>query len=243
MRSTEDVDNSAHASRAHRSMVAMPPAPDRHPALARIRRVLVDPRLIIGVILVVGSVVGVVTIVAAADRTRDVLVARAALVPGDVVHARDFDTVGVGLGSLSERYLAPDDLPSDGLVVTRAVVAGEAVPRSAVGEARGARLATIVVEAHGLLPASVTPGTTVDLWAAPPPQRLGGEASAESDAPVVLVDEAIVVRLVEDDALVSTGDVTAVELLVPRTRVARVLAARAADTELAVVPSGIPLAP
>jgi hypothetical protein len=220
----------------------MPSTPERRTAFARARRILVDPRLLIGVVLVVASVAGMVGIVLATDRTREVLVARVALVPGDVVRVGDLDVVGVGLGSLAERYLAPEEVPADGVVVTRAVVAGEAVPRSAVGEARGARFATIVVEAHGLLPSAVTPGSTVDLWAAPVASNSSADAG-DGAAPTVLVDEAIVVRLIEDDALVATGDVTGVELLVPRSRIARVLAARAADTELAVVPAGIPLAP
>ena len=237
------MDNSARALLPAPSMVAMPSTPERRTPLARARRILVDPRLLIGVVLVIASVAGMVGIVLATDHTRAVLVAREALMPGDVVRVGDLDVIGAGLGSLAEHYLTPDDVPAEGVVVTRAVVAGEAVPRSAVGEARGARLATIVVEARGLLPSAVTPGSTVDVWAAPPASSSSPADAADSTVPVVLVDEAIVVRLIEDDALVATGDVTGVELLVPRSRIARVLAARAADTDLAIVPSGIPLAP
>lgn len=223
-------------------MVAMPSTSDRRTPLARARRILVDPRLLIGIVLVIASVAGMVGIVLATDHTREVVVARVALAPGDVVRAGDLTVVGAGLGPLAEHYLTPDEVPAEGVVVTRVVVAGEAVPRSAVGEARGVRLATIVVEARGLLPSAVTAGSTVDLWAAPP-SAVSSTDAADASAPVVLVEDAIVVRLIEDDALVATGEVTGVELLIPRSRIARVLAARAADTDLAVVPSGIPLAP
>jgi hypothetical protein len=50
------------------------------------------------------------------------------------------------------------------------------------------------------------------------------------------------VRVVEPDGIVSPGEGRSVEVLIPRSRIARVLQAVAASDELAVVPAGIPLA-
>lgn len=229
------VDNSARATAAARDHSSMPDlpstAPGRSASTARVRRILLDPRLLIGIVLVVASVAGVVAIVTASDRTHEVYVAATALSPGDVVTADDLDVRSVALGSAAAHYLAPGDVPADGVVVAHPVGAGELVAVSATGSRAGQTLTAVVVETSGLLPESVRPGATVDIWA----------ASVEEDAPRVLVTDATVVRLVTDDALVSTGEVTAVELLVPRTRVSRVLAARANDVALAVVPAGLPL--
>lgn len=207
------------------------PSSARTPTAARTRRILFDPRLLIGVLLVVASVAGVVAIVTASDRTRDVYVAAGPLAPGDLVTPGDLEVQSVALGAVAERYLAPGDVPSAGVVVARPIGAGELVASSAVGSRDGVTLTAVVVETNGLLPESVRPGAAVDVWS----------AGAVDDAPRVLVTDATVVRLVTDDALVSTGEVTAIELLVPRSRISRVLAARAADVALAVVPAGLPL--
>ena len=62
--------------------------------------------------------------------------------------------------------------------------------------------------------------------------------------PVVLAAQATVVRVLSDESLVSgsVGAASSVEVLVPRTRVARLLQAIAAGDALAVVPAGLPLA-
>jgi hypothetical protein len=49
------------------------------------------------------------------------------------------------------------------------------------------------------------------------------------------------VRIVEDDGLVSSRTSGAVEVLVPRSRVARVLQVQASGDALAVVPAGLAL--
>lgn len=212
---------------------------DRHPAsptgrtssAARTRRILFDPRLLIGVLLVVASVAGVVGIVTASDRTREVYVAAGPLVPGDLITPGDLDVQSVALGAAADRYLAPGDVSSAGVVVAHPIGSGELIAASAVGSRDGVTLTAVVISTNGLLPESVRPGASVDVWA----------AGVDEAAPRVLVTDATVVRLVTDDALVSTGEVTAIELLVPRARISRVLAARAAEVSLAVVPAGIPL--
>jgi len=65
----------------------------------------------------------------------------------------------------------------------------------------------------------------------------------ETGAPVVLVSGATVVRVLDDASLVgAAAEPTSVEVLVPRTRVARLLRAIAGGDALAVVPAGLPLA-
>jgi hypothetical protein len=82
----------------------------------------------------------------------------------------------------------------------------------------------------------VRAGATVDVWASPADAETRGFG-----APLVLVSDAVVVRVVEDEGLVSSRGGGAVEVLVPRSRVARVLQAQAAGDALAVVPAGLAL--
>lgn len=198
------------------------------------RRFSVDPRLVIGVLLVAGSVAGGVGIVAAADETVEVYAASAVLAPGDRVDAETLDLRSVRLDDAIDLYLVPGDVPQDGLIVSRSVLEGELIPASAVGSSDGERLASVVLSG-GALAASVVPGAVVDVWAAKETEvgRFG--------PPAVLADQAIVVRLVESSSIVGGGETTAVELLVPRTKIARVLESIANSDSLSIVPDGLPV--
>jgi len=198
------------------------------------RRFWFDPRFAIGLLLIVASVAGVVGIVGAADSSVLVYAAREPLAPGDRVDADDLVGTSVRLAGAERLYLVPDDLPDDGLVVTKAVAEGELVPASAVGSTEGERQTSIVVGVSGELAESVEAGSIVDVWSAR--ESTGGVF----EAPVVIVSGATVVRLVDRQGLVVDNDSRSIEVLVPRTDVARVLEAIANDDAVAVVPASLP---
>lgn len=199
------------------------------------RPVVFDPRLVIGLALVAASVTGVVALVGAADETTEVLSAGGALSPGDRVTVDDLAIVDVRLAAATGHYLRPGDIPEGGVVVVRPVGEGELVPADAVGSADGLRLASLVLEVEGELAASVHPGSVVDVWAA------RAEEGGRFGAPAVIASGATVVRLVESDSIVSGGATTAVEVLVPKTRIARVLEAAANSDAVSIVPAAIPV--
>lgn len=202
---------------------------------AKRRPVVLDPRLLIGLALVVASVAGVVALVSTADRTTEVLSAREPLSPGDRVHADDFGVVHVRLATATTHYLLPADVPVEGVVVVRAVGEGELVPVGAVGSADGLRLASLVLDVRGELAASVQPGAVVDVWASR--EQEGGGFGP----PAVIASGATVVRLVESASVVSGGETTAVEVLVATSRIARVLEAAANSDAVSIVPAAIPV--
>lgn len=197
------------------------------------RKLLFDPRLAIGLALVVASLAGVVGLVSAADATTELLVAGGALAPGQRVQRDDLVVVDVRLAAAAGHYLAPGDVPAEGVVVMRSVGEGELVPIDAVGRADGLRLASLVLDVGGALAASVQPGSVVDVWAAR--ESEGGRFGP----PAVIVSGAIVVRLVESESIVAGGQTTAVEVLVPTSRIARVLEATANADAVSIVPAAI----
>jgi hypothetical protein len=199
------------------------------------RRVLLDPRLVIGLLLVAASVAGVVWLVAAADETSEVLSAAEPLSPGDRVGPDDLVVVDVRFAAAAEKYLVPGDVPDEGVIVSRPVGEGELVPVGAVGGADSERLASLVLDVGGSLAASVAPGAVVDVWAA------RAEEGGRFEPPAVIASGAVVVRLVDSDSLVSGGGTTAVEVLVPTSRVARVLEAAANSDAVSIVPAAIPV--
>lgn len=199
------------------------------------RRIWFDPRLTIGIILVIVSVVGVYGIVQASDRSVFVYSTASELSPGDRIYAGDLDVASVRLGEVGDRYLREGDVPTDGLLVTRAVSAGELVPASAVGSGASIRVASVVVAVSGQLSRSIVPGAVVDVW-----------SSAQTDdrrfgPPAVLVGSATVVRVLESTSLVADRGAIGVEILVPRDRIARVLQAVADDDAMSLVPVSIPV--
>ncbi|QYH35644.1 hypothetical protein [Salinibacterium sp. M195] len=201
---------------------------------ARARAFALDPRLSIGVVLVVASVVGVVSLVATADDSIDVYAAASPLTPGDRVLSSDLVMRSVKLNESSEFYIARGDLPAAGFIATRPIAEGELIPVSSLGSHEGLSLTSVVLSPQGGLAETVASGASVDVW-----------ASAETEdgnfgAPSVIVAGAIVVRLVDDDSLVASARGSALELLVPRSRVARLLEAMANGDVLSVIPANLP---
>ena len=76
-----------------------------------------------------------------------------------------------------------------------------------------------------------------------PRQRASGDVASLGafGPPIVLATDAVVVRVIDEDGIIAASDGDAVEILVPRVRIARLLQAIANGDALAVVPARIPL--
>ena len=197
---------------------------------ARSRRFGVDPRLAIGVGLIIASIVGVWSVVQAADRSSPVFVASSTLAVGDTVTSDDLSVAHVRLDSAARRYLST--IPDDGLVVTRTIFEGELVPRAAVRADADVQVSAVVVESAIAIAGSVEPGSRVDVWAAEQ------EEDGSFAPPTVVVSDAGVVRVLEQRGLVSTGSGDTVEILVPTGTVAALLAALSGESAISIVPAG-----
>lgn len=189
-----------------------------------------DPRLIIGMVLIAASTLGGWALITGLDDSSEVYVARDTVTPGTSIDAGDLAVVSARLGSGTAAYLTPADLPPGGLVVSRTIEAGELVPRSAVDDTDSTGLATIVVPSRGALPTGLGAGSRVDVWTAKQVERGGFEP------PTVLAADAEVAGIVESDGMVASENVS-VELLVPREKVAALLQALAAGDAIDLVPA------
>lgn len=194
-----------------------------------------DPRFGIGLVLIVVSVVATSVVVAAADSSVSVYAARGVLSVGDVVTAGDLIESKVRVGDARALYLVPGDVPANGIVVTKAVDAGELVPASAVGTTAGLDFTTVMIPVGGALASSLDAGAVADVWSsAQGADRLFGP-------PVVIVPAAGIVRVVTSDGIVVDDSGVDVEVLVPRSRVARLLEAVANEDALSLVPVALPV--
>lgn len=190
----------------------------------------VDPRLAIGIGLILVSILGVWSVVQAADRSSTVYVAGSTLSIGDTITADELAVAHVRLDAAGDRYLTA--VPDDGLVVTRTIFEGELVPRSSVRADATVPVSAVVVESEVALAGSVKPGALVDIWAAE--QQEDGSFAP----PTVIVSDAGVVRVIEQPGLVASGTGDTVEVLVPTGSVAALLAALSGESALSIVPAG-----
>jgi hypothetical protein len=150
-----------------------------------------DPRLVIGIVLLCGSVLAGARILDGADDTVAVLALRAPVAAGQAIEPSELTSIRMRFADEADadRYL-PGGSDLGDVVALRPLGAGEIVPRSAVG-AGGATLVELPLTLRpGRVPSDVRVGSSVDVWAAPLTQESAesGDAEAElllADVPVV----------------------------------------------------------
>ena len=190
-----------------------------------------DPRLVIGVALVLVSLAGVWLVVQQSARTETAWAATRTLLPGDTVAAGDVQQIEVRLPQSQDRYLDASADPV-GMVVASTVGEGEVLPLRALGSAASVDRSAVVIDVEGALPRSVRTGSLVDVWTAAPNDD-------GYDAPAVLIDDAIVVGVVEDEGILASA-AQQLELLVPTDETSRLLEAMSNEHVLSVVPLAQP---
>lgn len=201
--------------------------PGRRPANRRGRPVArtatptwVNPRVAVGVLLVLVSVVGGARVFATADRYADVYVAAHDLVPGEHVTPADLSVGRVRLDGQGGYYVAASGRPPIGYVMRRFVGAHEFVPLGALtspATAPATRYVTVPVQ-PGHLPSDLGHGDVVDVYVT---AKAGSGAPA---APPRLVLGAAVVEARDGGSRTFSGDTTsAVVLDVPAAIVADVV--------------------
>lgn len=190
-----------------------------------------DPRLIVGIVLVVASVLMGALLVSRLAETTSVLVARSPIVPGDVIGPDNLATVEMRLGEQDGLYVGSVDAIPSGAVATRTVQAGELIPLSAVGQSGDVPLRPIVIPVDATVAESVAPGATVELWHTSPKADDGTSADAE-----LLVSAGIVRNIDEGSSLGMRS--MAVEVLVPQGDLPAVLKVLSRDERLDVI--GVP---
>lgn len=133
-----------------------------------------DPRLILGLLLVLLSVALGARIVAAADDSVAVWEVTRDLGPGTALTRGDLVARHVRLSAAAEGYIAASGRPPVGYVVVRPVGAHELLPRAAVATAATAQLRRLPLEVDTVALGDVKAGSVVDIYVV---------AAAGDDAP------------------------------------------------------------
>ena len=190
-----------------------------------------DLRLVLGVLLVLGSVLIGARVVSAADATVPVWAASGNLAAGTVLSADDLVPVEVRLDDAADGYLAASTHP-EGRTLARSVHRGELVPRSALDRPPALVQLALPVQA-GYVPPNLDRGRLVDVYAVSGSTSASSSGSAgaariSAAAGVVPVLHGVPVQAVSgrSDGVLS-APTTAVQVVVslPADRVPEVLSA------------------
>jgi Chaperone for flagella basal body P-ring formation len=188
---------------------ATTPGPAAHVPGSAPRRVRpprwLDLRLVLGVLLVLGSVLLGARVVAAADATVPVWSAAGDLAAGTVLTAGDLVAVDVRLDDVAGAYLATSTQP-DGRTLARAVRSGELLPRTALEEPAALVQLALPVQA-GYVPPGLDRGQVVDVYAVADP---AAGATGAGDVSVALVVAAAPVQAISGrtEGVLSTATTT-----------------------------------
>lgn len=190
-----------------------------------------DPRLIVGIVLVVASVLMGALLVSRLAETTPVLVARSPIAPGDAIDPADLVVAEMRLGDQTDLYAGSVEAIPEGAVATRAVQEGELVPMSVIGQSEDVPLRPVMIPVDMTVAESVAPGAMVELWHTAATADEAGDAHAE-----LLVPDAVVRRVDEGSSLGMRS--MSVEVLVPSDSVYEVLEVLSKDERLDVI--GVP---
>jgi hypothetical protein len=137
-----------------------------------------DPRLVVGIVIVAVSVLLGSRLLASADDTVAVWSVAGDLPAGSVLSPADLERVDLRFGTpeVAGRYLPADAALPVGSVLTRDVLAGELLPRAAVGTGEATDVVEVpIAVAAEAVPATLRVGEVVDVWVTP--AGMAGEVS------------------------------------------------------------------
>ncbi|WP_299952237.1 SAF domain-containing protein [uncultured Modestobacter sp.] len=196
-----------------------------------------DLRLVLGVLLVLGSVLLGARVVTAADATVPVWSAAGDLAAGTVLGADDLVAVDVRLDDVAAAYLATSTRPA-GRVLARAVRDGELLPRSALEEPADLVQLALPVQA-GYVPPQLSRGQLIDVYAVADP-TVGADTATGGDVDLALSAAPVQAVSGRGDGVLSTaGSTVQVVVAVPAGDAADVLAAIGGRGLVVVVRSSV----
>lgn len=188
-----------------------------------------DPKLIVGILLVLASVVGVISLVGAADQTAEAYTAREAIAVGEKLTVDKLNRVKVRLGDLEQHYLTPATGVADGLVAAQRIGKDQLVPRASFGLPDGLGRKPVAVTVDEALPAQAVAGSRVDVWVALPDTRNG------FSQPTLLLPGAEIAQITPGSTALGSARSTVVMVLVADGQMPDLLGAQANKAKISVV--------
>lgn len=188
-----------------------------------------DPRLLVGVLLVLASVVGVISLVGSADRTTEVYAARDSIAVGEKLTADNVVRAKVRLGETEEHYITAEAGLPEGLVAVQRIGKNQLVPKESLATVDALDRKPVAVTIDEALPTQVVAGTRVDVWVALPDARNG------FSEPKLLLPGAEIAQVTAGSTALGSSRSTVLMVLVADSHMPAILGAQANKAKISVV--------
>lgn len=188
-----------------------------------------DPRLLLGILLVLASVAGVVSLVGAADQTTEVYAAKGPIAVGEKLTADSVNRVKVRLGDVESHYVTAESGLPEGLVAVQRIGQDQLVPKESLGNADALNRKPVAITIDEALPEQATAGSRVDAWVAMPDARNG------FSEPKLLLPGAEISAVTPGSTTLGSSRSTVVLVLVTDEQMPKLLGAQANKAKISVV--------
>lgn len=188
-----------------------------------------DPRLLVGVLLVLASVIGVISLVGSADKTTEVYAARDSIAVGEKLSQDNVVRAKVLLGETEEHYLTVESGLPEGLVAVQRIGKSQLVPRDSLGKVDALDRKPVTVTIEEGLPDQAVAGTRVDVWVALPDARNG------FSEPKLLLPGAEIAQVTPGSTALGSSRNTVLMVLVADNQMPALLGAQANQAKISVV--------
>jgi hypothetical protein len=183
----------------------------------------------VGVLLVLASVIGVISLVGSADKTSDVYAARDSIAVGEKLSQENVVLAKVRLGETEEHYLTLESGLPEGLVAVQRVGKNQLIPRDSLGKVDALDRKPVTVTIEESLPDQAVAGTRVDVWVALPDARNG------FSEPKLLLPGAEIAQVTPGSTALGSSRNTEVMVLVADNQMPALLGAQANKAKISVV--------
>lgn len=188
-----------------------------------------DPRLLVGVLLVLASVVGVVSLVGSADQTTEVYAAKDSIAVGEKLTADSVVRAKVRLGETEQHYVTVEAGLPDGLVAVQRIGKNQLVPKESLATVDALDRKPVAVTIDEALPPQAVAGTRVDVWVALPDARNG------FSEPKLLLPGAEIAQVTAGSTALGSSRKTVLMVLVADDQMPAILGAQANQAKISVV--------
>lgn len=191
-----------------------------------------DPRLLIGIFIVLLSVLGVIGTVRATNQTEPFYAVTSDIGIGEAVSKENLTVIDARLASSGATYVSASEPIAPGTVAKRPLAAGEILPVAAVTTElkEGRRLVTLLKDQYAV--ADFKAGDRVDIWVSSK-----GEGANNFSDPEVIAEGAEVHSVTAQESIIGGTGQSAVELWVHADLLTSVLAATSNGSVINLVPS------
>ncbi|MFW0180164.1 SAF domain-containing protein [Rothia sp. P5766] len=191
-----------------------------------------DPRLLVGVLIIVLSILATVGLIRATNQTEPYYAVSKDLGIGDRISRENVQVVQVRLGDAAPQYISAEQDLAEGLVATRPLKAGEILSPNAVSSevSEGRRLVTLLLDQYAV--SGFSAGNRVDIWVS-----RKEEGSNSFGDPEPIVEGAEIHSVTAQESIIGGTGRSAVEVWVNNEYLSQVLGASNDGSVINLVPS------